>query len=807
MLDMDHFIHMLKFKPEEGKITFRDNRMLLFNANALCLLREELIHTLGWEIAKGVLTRFGYRCGFNDVISVRNMFDIQNDSQWMLAGTLMHALEGSVKVITDELKFDRDAGTFLMKGQWLNTYEADQQIALYGEGVEAACWTIAGYASGFGTGFMGREVLCIETMCRGKGDPYCAWEMRNVEAWGEEALRFMEELKPKAVVKSMENMLADERRMVEQWRALSQASVEITSNIAYKSRFRSFASYARTLMFAEHSLIAVNNENTSGMEIYRICEKGEWKKTSYEPKGVIATLVSHGQAVNLTDSDIKGEHFLPPGVLNLLGVPLKASNRIIGGIIVANKKDGTAFNQNDLDLLQILAGQAAIAIENSRLFERTDEKLQQKVAQLNKTNIMLSTQNAMVKKSAAIHSQLTDLVLAGKGIGAITDSLAQIVSNPVIVEDISFKLIAQAGSNFNGELETYYISAQEVFTRQEWKDEGEVLRNQRHMVKIPMGRIDKQKGYQYLVPIVAGQDILGYVSCFEKNKKLEELDLMALEHAGTVYALELLQQKVAFETEQRIKEDFIGELISGTYQSEEQVIKQGKKLGFNLKTGYMVTLLDVEHKEAGMANTETMHHLLGLFTQGMRAYSPHSMVASKKKQILILLSLPKKGKDLDNFDDLARYLKDVILKTAPLLYWRLAGGTVCYQVPDFCRSYEEASFTLEFMRNMNRQNTGMLYDQLRIFGMLDINKKTFTEFISKVIGPLLEYDAQHNSQLVETLKLYYSNNGNVQQAARRGYLNSSTLKYRLKRIQEIAGIDLVDPDISLQVQLALKLLT
>lgn len=51
----------------------------------------------------------------------------------------------------------------------------------------------------------------------------------------------------------------------------------------------------------------------------------------------------------------------------------------------------------------------------------------------------------MVNKSAAIHSQLTELVLEGKGIDAITGSLAQIVDNPVAVEDVNFQLISLAG--------------------------------------------------------------------------------------------------------------------------------------------------------------------------------------------------------------------------------------------------------------------------------------------------------------------------------------------------------------------------
>ena len=804
MLNIDDLIRMVRFQTKDGMITFRDNRMLLFNANAMCLLREELIHTLGLEIARGVLTRFGYRCGFNDVISVRNMFDIRTDAELMLFGTLLHSLEGTVNVINDVFEFDRKAGTFLMQGRWLNSYEADQQLALYGEVSEPACWTLAGYASGFGTGFMGREVLCIETMCRAKGDPYCAYEMRNIEAWGDQASRYLEEHKPKAVVKNMKKMLADERRMVEQWRALSQASVEITSDIGSESRFRSFASYARTLIFAEHSLIAVYNENTSGLDVYRTCADREWKKTSYEPKGVLASLVVDGRPVNLTN--ITDEHYLPPNVRNLLGVPLMARGRIIGGLLVANKKGETAFGQNDLNLLQILAGQAAIAIENSRLFERTDEKLQEKVAQLNKTNMMLSAQNAMVNKSAAIHSQLTELVLEGKGINAITDSLAKIVDNPVVVEDVNLKLISVSGfAPDDGDEQ--YISAREILDNRKWESERVVLLNERRVVKIPRCGAEKEECYQYLVPIAAGRDILGYVSCLEGCKKLEELDRMALEQAGTVCALELLKQKVAFETELRIKEDFLGELLSGSYQSEEQVLEQAAKLGFNLKSGYLVTVLDLTPKIAGMGNTELNQRFLGQVRQEVCGPSPQSVVVQRNKQILILLALSKKGKYLESFSNLTSHLVQGVLKSSSNLIWRLAAGTPCHQVSDFSSSYEEALFTLDVMRNINRQNTSMSCEQLQVFGMLDINKKRFTAFINKVIGPLVDYDNEHNSELVETLKLYYLNNGNVQQAARRGYLNPSTLKYRLKRIQEIAGIELDHPDTSLQVQLALKLLT
>ena len=70
----------------------------------------------------------------------------------------------------------------------------------------------------------------------------------------------------------------------------------------------------------------------------------------------------------------------------------------------------------------------------------------------------------------------------------------------------------------------------------------------------------------------------------------------------------------------------------------------------------------------------------------------------------------------------------------------------------------------------------------------------------------MEYDQKHGTQLVETLNLYYKYNGNVLKASRKGYLNPSTMKYRLRRIKEITGLDYKDAEVSLQLQLALRLL-
>jgi signal transduction histidine kinase len=66
----------------------------------------------------------------------------------------------------------------------------------------------------------------------------------------------------------------------------------------------------------------------------------------------------------------------------ILGVPMMVKDRVLGVIEVINKKDGMPFSQDDLELLTAFTGQAAIALENARLYTLTDQQLATRVEEL-----------------------------------------------------------------------------------------------------------------------------------------------------------------------------------------------------------------------------------------------------------------------------------------------------------------------------------------------------------------------------------------------------------------------------------------
>jgi len=66
----------------------------------------------------------------------------------------------------------------------------------------------------------------------------------------------------------------------------------------------------------------------------------------------------------------------------LMVVPLRRGEHSVGALEVINKSNGAPFNDEDRNLLAAFAGQAAVAIENARLFAQTDQALSERVAEL-----------------------------------------------------------------------------------------------------------------------------------------------------------------------------------------------------------------------------------------------------------------------------------------------------------------------------------------------------------------------------------------------------------------------------------------
>jgi signal transduction histidine kinase len=89
-------------------------------------------------------------------------------------------------------------------------------------------------------------------------------------------------------------------------------------------------------------------------------------------------VVQHNDPLVIEDAQKDDRHFQESDIEtghtthSLIAVPLSVKGRVIGVVEALNKADGQSFDEDDVSLLTTMAAQAAVAIENARLFQQSD---------------------------------------------------------------------------------------------------------------------------------------------------------------------------------------------------------------------------------------------------------------------------------------------------------------------------------------------------------------------------------------------------------------------------------------------------
>jgi len=173
----------LRFSPTEGRIWLSGQRMLMSNTTSWATLRRELIETLGLDKARGIFTRIGYTAGYRDAETAAKLRKGGDAYDVLTAGPALHAIEGWASVEPIKLDIDVAQGHYYGEFIWRNSAEADIHGMHYGHSTDPVCWTQIGYATGYGSRFMGKRLLYKEIECSGMGHSRCMIIGKPVEQW------------------------------------------------------------------------------------------------------------------------------------------------------------------------------------------------------------------------------------------------------------------------------------------------------------------------------------------------------------------------------------------------------------------------------------------------------------------------------------------------------------------------------------------------------------------------------------------------------------------------------------------------
>lgn len=144
-----------------------------------------------------------------------------------------------------------------------------------------------------------------------------------------------------------------------------------------------------SLTGAERGFLMLLDPDTSNLRLRaaRNFEQETLQRKDAVSRTVIDSVMRSGKPVLTTDALTdprfsSQESVILHALRSILCVPLRNRGQVTGVIYVDNRVQSGLFTNEDLDLLNAFAAQAAIAIENARLYSRTDQALSARLAEL-----------------------------------------------------------------------------------------------------------------------------------------------------------------------------------------------------------------------------------------------------------------------------------------------------------------------------------------------------------------------------------------------------------------------------------------
>jgi PAS domain S-box-containing protein len=221
-------------------------------------------------------------------------------------------------------------------------------------------------------------------------------------------------------------LFRETKRRFEEIMALYQTSLDISAQLEMSELLKSIVKRAVTLLRAKTGgiyLYDLEREELRAAIGYGLAE--EYVGTTLKPgEGMAGKVFQTGEPLIVDDYrtwEGRAQMFEADQPFTaVLEVPMKWQERVIGVLAIDADVQKRTFNQDDVWLATLFANQAAIAIENARLYQQTDEKLQIRVKELSALYAVAEMVNHSLDLDAVLQLALDSAIrLMGMDSGGI----------------------------------------------------------------------------------------------------------------------------------------------------------------------------------------------------------------------------------------------------------------------------------------------------------------------------------------------------------------------------------------------------
>ena len=351
---------------------------------------------------------------------------------------------------------------------------------------------------------------------------------------------------------------------------------------------------------------------------------------------------------------------------------------------------------------------------------------------------IVNEQAATLRRAIDAHERLERVVLSGRGLAGIAETLAELLDGGAAILGPRGQRLAHHGAGVDGP----------------------------DALRLPVPRTGGGDG-----------EPQAWLLARRAGGPPSELDRLVVHHAVTVVALELLRRGVAADTERRLAGDVLASLLSGELEGPE-LRRRLAPFGLGERVAALVLAPPQELKD----------RVEGALAAAARGQAGGGLAAGAGALSCALLPAPAGADDEELFGLAERVRSQVAAEVGRPLP---AGAGRPVAPGGVRRAFHEARCALEARALDGGEDDGALatYRDLGSFQLLLSlqDDDALRLFCDSILSPVEVADGTYGGELMRSLEVFLECNGQWERAAKRLLCHRHTLRYRIRRIEELTG--------------------
>jgi len=297
--------------------------------------------------------------------------------------------------------------------------------------------------------------------------------------------------------------------------------------------------------------------------------------------------------------------------------------------------------------------------------------------------------------------------------------------------------------------------------------------------------------------VSAQDDSSGHLLAVRPNGSFTSHDHMIIDQAAMVAALRISKSTAVHEVTKRFADDALRALLTGTNRQVHDVLAHPMPLDWNLERtlhvmcGYVPDVVD----------TRTRRRVTALWNDVVRGHDSHAPVGLVDNLLVAILGTTQAPETIGH--SLASRILDTI-------HVDVAVG-ISDEVTDpheLRTAWQHAQIAASLASGLDERPHVRRYESLGLIRLVSAtsNATELARFLDTMLGPVLTLPRTERDDMLDTLRSLFEFHCNIAETARSMHFHYNTIRYRVRKLEQLLGNFIDDSRLRLHLGVALEIL-